>query len=211
MTLPILPPLYVVTDRHQVAEEKFLDILSQIMSHSRVMLQLREKDLPTRRLLPLAQAVQSLASLHRVPLLINDRLDLAMVVEAAGVHLRSNSLPVQQVRKCLGSEKVIGVSVHSVEEARRCEDAGADFVVLGPIYETPSKRSYGAPLGLQAVKDASEACHIPVYAIGGITLVRLDAVKQSGAYGVAVISAILCADNPQEAVKHFTTHLGVPK
>ena len=180
MTLPILPPLYVVTDRHQVAEEKFLDILSQIMSHCGVMVQLREKDLPTRRLLLLAQAVQSQAMLHQVPLLINDRLDLAMVVEAAGVHLRSDSLPVQQVRKHLGSDKVIGVSVHSVDEARCCEDSGADFVVLGPIYETPSKQSYGMPLGLQVVKDASKACHIPVYAIGGITLARVEAVKQAG-------------------------------
>ena len=210
MTLPILPPLYVVTDRHQVAEEKFLDILSQIMSHTGVMLQLREKDLPTRMLLPLAQAVQSQAALHQAPLLINDRLDLAMVVGAAGVHLRSDSLPVQQVRQCLGSDRVIGVSVHSMEEARRCEEAGADFVVLGPIYETPSKRSYGAPLGLQAVKDASGACHIPVYAIGGITRARLEAVIQAGAYGVAVISAILCADNPSDVVKDFTTRLGVP-
>lgn len=209
MTLPMLPPLYVVTDRHQVEEERFLDILFQIMSHSGVMLQLREKDLPTHELLRLAQAVQSQAAFHQVPVLINDRIDLAMGVGAAGVHLRSDSLPVRQARQCLGPEKLIGVSVHSVEEARCCEDAGADFVVLGPIFDTPSKRSFGSPLGLEAVQDASVVCRIPVYAIGGITLSRVESVKQAGAYGIAVISAIMRANNPAQTVKAFTTHLGV--
>ena len=211
MTHPILPPLYVVTDRHQVGEGKFLETLSQMMSCSGFMLQLREKDLPTRGLLSLAQTVRSLAALHHVPLLINDRLDVSMAVGAAGVHLRSDSLPVKQARQCLGPDTLIGVSVHSVEETRSCEDAGADFVVLGPIFDTPSKRSYGTPLGLQAVKDARATCRIPIYAIGGITLDRVEAVKEAGAYGVAVISAIWRTQYPSEAVKYFTTRLGVPK
>ncbi len=210
MTPPKLPRLYVVTDRHQVGEGQFPDILSPIISHGGIMLQLREKDLSTCALLQLAQRVQCQTAWHQVPLLINDRIDLAMVVGAAGVHLRSSSLPVQQARKCLGPDKIIGVSVHSVEEARFCEDAGANFVVLGPIYDTPSKRSFGRPLGLQAVKDANANCRIPVYAIGGITAARLEAVKHAGAYGVAVISAIFCSENPSQTVKYFTTHLGVP-
>ena len=211
MVCPDLPPLYVVTDRHQIRAGTLLERLPHLLAHPGVMLQVREKDLSTRDLLSLAQSAQTHAVLNHVPLLINDRLDVAMAVGASGVHLRSDSLPMKVARQCLGPEKIIGVSVHSVEEARHGEEEGADFVVLGPIYDTPSKRSFGPPLGVSALVEASAVCRIPVYAIGGITLDRVEQVKEAGAYGVAVISAILSAEDPGKAVKDFTTRLGVTK
>jgi len=210
MTLPLLPRLYVVTDRHQLKEGALPDILPLILSLPGVMLQLREKDLSTRELLALVQAVQVQAALVQSSMLINDRLDVALVVEAAGVHLRADSLPVRQVRKYLGENRIIGVSVHSVEEVRHCQDAGADFAVLGPVFDTPSKRAFGPPIGLRSLSDACVGCRIPIYAIGGITLDRVNEVREAGAYGVAVISAIWQADDPVQAVKDFTTRLGVP-
>ncbi|MFM7841004.1 MAG: thiamine phosphate synthase, partial [Nitrospira sp.] len=122
---------------------------------------------------------------------------------AAGVHLRSDSLPVGVARKLLGAARIIGVSTHSVDEAVRAEAEGADFVVVGPIYDTPSKREYGAPLGVQSLEEAARRCRIPVLAIGGITPARLPEVKRAGASGAAVVSSILSASSIEAATKQF--------
>ena len=173
------------------------------------MLQIREKDLPVRTLAKWIRTLSQWADRGQVPLLINDRVDVVMATGAHGVHLSGNSLPVQQARKCLGSTRFIGASVHSAEEAIHCEQAGVDFVVLGPIYDTPSKRGYGLPLGLSALEETTRRCRIPIIAIGGITLSRVEAIMKSGAHGVAVISSIFQSSSPVEAVKNYATRLGV--
>jgi len=174
------------------------------------MLQLREKDVSTRRLLAWAQTMASWAEQFQVPLLINDRVDVVMATGAQGVHLRNDSLPVEKARRCLGPNRLIGVSVHSPEEAEQRQQEGADFVVIGPVYDTPSKRAYGAPLGLPVLHDTTQRCHIPVFAIGGIDPSRIGEIKQAGAYGVAVISSIFRASSPKDTVKYYSTQLGVP-
>jgi thiamine-phosphate pyrophosphorylase len=126
-------------------------------------------------------------------LLINDRVDLTMALGADGVHLRSNSLPVSVARRLLGPDRLIGVSAHSVDEVVQAESEGADFAVLGPVYDTSSKRAYGHSIGLPPIQEASRRCRIPVFAIGGITAPRVHDVRQAGAFGVAVISSILTA------------------
>ena len=199
--------MYVVTDRHQTGEDRFQQILRDITSEPGLMLQIREKDLGTRELLSLVREIQRVARPFQVPCFINDRVDLVLATQTAGVHLRSDSMPVKEARKCLGPDFFIGQSVHSQEEAIRSETDGADFVVLGPIYETPSKRKYGPPLGVGALRDACRRCHVPVYAIGGVTLARVDEVMEAGAYGVAVISSIFRSPVPREAVKHYVTKL----
>ncbi len=199
--------MYVVTDRHQTGEDRFQQILQDITSEPGLMLQIREKDLGTRELLSLVREIQRVARPFQVPCFINDRVDLVLATQTAGVHLRSDSMPVKEARKCLGPDFFIGQSVHSQEEAIRSETDGADFVVLGPIYETPSKRKYGPPLGVGALRDACRRCHVPVYAIGGVTLARVDEVMEVGAYGVAVISSIFRSPVPREAVKHYVTKL----
>jgi len=204
-----LPPLYVVTDRHQVGEGKFLSVLETIISEGGLMLQLREKDLPTRTLVDWAKIIIKWAESYQVPFLINDRVDVVMATGAHGVHLRGNSLPVGKVRNCLGPNRLIGVSVHSVEEAVQREKEGANFVVLGPIYDTPSKRVYGDPLGTSVLEAACQRCQIPIFAIGGMSLSRVPEIKKTGASGVAVISSIFQSSMPAETVKNYTTQLGV--
>ena len=173
------------------------------------MLQLREKDLPTRRLLEWAQTIMAWAERYHVPFLVNDRVDVVMAIGAHGVHLRGNSLPVEKVRDCLGPDRLIGVSVHSADEAAQREKEGADFVVLGPIYDTASKRAYGDPLGTSVLEDACQRCQIPIFAIGGIALSKVADIKKTGAFGVAVISSIFQSPMPAAAVKNYTTQLGV--
>ena len=177
------------------------------MPEQELMFQIREKDLGTRELLHLVREIQRMASPFRVPCFVNDRVDLVLATQTAGVHLRSDSMPVKEARKCLGPDFFIGQSVHSQEEAVQRETDGADFVVLGPIYETPSKRKYGPPLGVGALQDACRRCHVPVYAIGGITLARVDEVMEVGAYGVGVISSVFQSPVPREVVKRYVTKL----
>ena len=105
---------------------------------------------------------------HQGNVFVNDRIDLAMALDADGVHLRSDSLPLPLARRLLGNEKLIGTSTHSVEEVRKAESEGADFIVLGPIFETPSKRVYGPPLGLHTLETACRASRLPIFAIGGL-------------------------------------------
>jgi thiamine-phosphate pyrophosphorylase len=165
--------------------------------------QVREKDLPTRPLLDLAREVRVLTREYGARLFVNDRLDIALAVEADGVQLRADSMPVAAARRLLGPERLIGVSAHSAAEARRAEAEGADFVLLGPIYATPSKLAYGAPIGLEPLAEAAQQCRLPVFAIGGITAARLDAVHRAGARGAAVISAILSAESVAVATREL--------
>lgn len=202
-----LPPLYVVTDRRQTGEDRFWQILGDVLPEQGMMVQIRERDLGTRELLRFVEAIHRLAHPVHVPCLINDRVDLALATQAAGVHLRSDSIPVNEARKCLGAGALIGKSVHSVPEALQSEQDGADFVVLGPVYETPSKREYGPPLGVRVIREAGRRCTIPVYAIGGMTPARVASVMEAGARGVAVISSIFQAVSPREAVTAYAAQL----
>ncbi|MBI3596022.1 MAG: thiamine phosphate synthase [Nitrospirae bacterium] len=191
--------LYLVTDRHQTGGRPLDEIVEGALAGGVRAVQLREKDLPARAFLRWAEKMRLLTARFGARLLINDRLDVCLAVGADGVHLRADSLPVPVVRKILGPERLIGQSTHAVSEVIEAQRAGADFVVLGPIYDTPSKRSMGRPLGSSAIRSAASQVAIPVFAIGGIRLERILEVIQSGGQGVAVISAILQAPNPREA------------
>ncbi|MBM4120640.1 MAG: thiamine phosphate synthase [Nitrospira sp.] len=195
--------LYLVTDRHQTNGRPLVPLIEQAVAGGLRVVQLRERDLDAPALLTLARDVQVAIKSSKALLLINDRVDVALACGAAGVHLRSDSLPVGVARKLLGAARIIGVSTHSVDEAVRAEAEGADFVVVGPIYDTPSKREYGAPLGVQSLEEAARRCRIPVLAIGGITPARLPEVKRAGASGAAVVSSILSASSIEAATKQF--------
>ena len=199
--------MYVVTDRLQAGEDRFLQILEDIIPEQGMMIQIRERDLGSRELLRFVEAVHRLARPFHVPCLINDRVDLVLATRAAGVHLRADSMPIKEARKCLGAGYLIGQSVHSAEEAIQSQQEGADFVVLGPVYETPSKQQYGPPLGIDVIREAVRHCTIPVYAIGGLTPARVEHVLAAGAVGVAVISSIFQAASPREAVSRYATQL----
>jgi thiamine-phosphate pyrophosphorylase len=166
-------------------------------------IQLRERDLSTRELVTLACEVQALTASHGSQLLINDRIDVALALEGAGVHLRSNSLPVSVARQMLGTQRLLGISVHSVEEAVQGESQGADYIVLGPIYETPTKQMFGPPLGIRTLEKACRLVRIPIVGIGGVTAARAREMRHAGAFGAAVITAILGATDVESAVREL--------
>ncbi len=131
--------------------------------------------------------------------LINDRVDVALALAADGVHLTRRSLPPRESRELLGPERLIGVSCHSLADVREAEDGGADFVVLGPIFETPSKAAYGPPLTTALLREARATTGLPILAIGGIQVTRVPEVITAGADGIAVISAVMAAPDPGQA------------
>jgi thiamine-phosphate pyrophosphorylase len=160
--------------------------------------QLREKDLGSRELYQLATELQRLTSKYGAKLFINDRIDVAMAAGADGVHLGISSIPVAAVRSLPGVNLLIGYSAHSVEDACRAEADCADFVTFGPVYQTPSKAAYGAPLGLSPLKAASERLSVPLFALGGIKRLNIPEVMAAGVSGIALISAIMSAADPEK-------------
>jgi thiamine-phosphate pyrophosphorylase len=161
--------------------------------------QLRAKTLPTRPLLDLAVALRGLTARHGARLLVNERADVALAVGADGVHLPADGLPVDAARRLFGPGRLVAASTHSVAEAERAAGAGADLVVFGPVFDTPSKQEFGPPQGLDVLRDVCRRVAVPVVAIGGITAGRLEAVRDRGAAGVAVIRALLDAEDPEGA------------
>ena len=195
--------LLLVTDRHQTKGRPLVPLLQRVLSVAAPAIQLRERDLSVRDLVTLAREVQALTNSCGSQLLINDRIDIALALDGVGVHLRSNSLPVFVARRLLGTDRLLGVSVHSIEEAVEAESQGADYVILGPIYETPSKQAFGAPLGIRTLEKACRAVRIPIVGIGGVTAVRAREIRQAGAFGAAVITAILGADDVELATREL--------
>jgi thiamine-phosphate pyrophosphorylase len=195
--------LYVVTDRHQTGGRPLNPLIEQAVTGGARAVQVRERDLATRDLLALSRELCASVRARGVRVMINDRVDLVLALGADGVHLRSDSLPVAAARRLLGADRLIGVSAHSADDVARAESDGADFAVLGPVYETPSKREYGLPIGLRAIEEAGRRCRIPVFAIGGMTVARVEDVRKAGAYGVAVVSAILSAESVESATRQF--------
>jgi thiamine-phosphate pyrophosphorylase len=206
-----MPPvnfhLLLITDRHQTQGRSLSSVLQQAIEGGVPAIQLRERDLPTSELLSLAATVQSNTTPHAIPLIVNDRVDLVMALNLNGVHLRANSLPVSAARRLVGTHRFVGLSTHSVEEVQQANEDGADYVVFGPIFETPSKQPFGPPLGLDTLADACRRSAVPVFAIGGITRARVCDVRRAGAHGVAVIGAVLTRDDVAEATRELLAAL----
>ncbi len=195
--------LYLVTDRNQTRGRDLPWVVEQALEAGVKGIQLREKDLGGRDLFFLAEKIGALCKANNASLLINDRIDVALAVDADGVHLGSGSLPVKSARELLGDEKLIGVSTHSVKEARKAEQAGADFILFGPVYFTPSKAAYGEPQGPTRLKEIVEKISLPVYAIGGIKMANIREIKKTGIRGIALISAVMAAADPAGASREI--------
>ena len=195
--------LYIVTDRRQTRGRDLLWVVEQALAGGAPAIQLREKDLGGKELLALAEGAKALCARRGARLFINDRVDVALAVDADGVQLGSGSIPISAARELLGEEKLIGQSTHSLAEARAAERAGADFVLFGPVYFTPSKAVYGNPQGLGPLKEVVEKISVPVYAIGGVKPENIGAVQTTGARGVALISAVMSAAEPSAASREI--------
>ena len=203
--------LCLVTDRSQVAGT-LEEAVEACLGAGLKAVQLREKDLAARELLSMARALRESTRRHGAKLFVNDRADVALTVGADGVQRAGTSLPVSALRSISPPGFLIGASVHSVAEARAAEPEGADFLLFGPVYDTPSKRQYGPPQGVAALERVASAVRLPVFAVGGVTPARVAEVTRAGASGVAVIAAILGSDGgterPADAVKGFLDALG---
>ena len=196
--------LYLITDRTLFPDEDaFFAAIEGALKAGVRAVQLREKDLPTRELLNVVYRMRKLTAEYGAKLFVNDRADIALCAGADGVHLGQESMPVYAVRKIAGDDFTIGVSTHNLKEASLAEKEGADFITFGPVYQTPSKLKYGAPVGLEALNEVAGEIGIPVFGIGGIKLDTINAVMKSGAHGIAVISGILSAADKEMAAKDY--------
>jgi thiamine-phosphate pyrophosphorylase len=206
--VPGLPRLYLITDRNLAPDGDLPAALAAPLAAGVRLVQLREKDLSARDLLALARAVKARTDAAGASLLINDRADVARAVGAAGVHLTSADPPIAEVRAWLGPTALIGASTHSPEEAAAAGTQGASFVTFGPVYDTPSKRGMGAPVGTKALAGAVRVAGVPVFALGGVDAARLPEVRDAGAHGIAVIRAVLGEPDPGAAAGRLLGALG---
>lgn len=196
--------LCLITDRTQLPVGRTLvQTVAAALDGGVRAVQLREKDLPAAELYPLALELRDLTRRFGARLLINDRIDVALAVEADGVHLGGQSLSIDAARRILGDRLLVGASTHRIEEILFAAAAGADYVTFGPVYETPSKLTYGTPVGLPALERACAISPVPVFALGGVTPERLPELHAAGCRHTACIGAILRAADPARAAAAF--------
>lgn len=189
--------LYLVTDERTNGDE-LLPILEQAIAGGVTTIQLRRKAELGKRFLELAFAIRELTREHGVLFFVNDRVDIAALVDADGVHVGQDDIPCEEARRLLGPNAYIGVSAETVEEALTAERAGADYLGVGAVYPTISKPDAGFT-GLDGLQKIKQAVRIPVVAIGGISLANTSEVMAAGVDGIAIVSAIMSADNPRQA------------
>lgn len=191
--------LYLVTDRSLSRGRSTLEVVRQAVAGGVTCVQLREKHCSTREFIDQARALQPLLKDRRIPLIINDRLDVALAVGAEGVHLGQQDMAIADARKIAGRALVIGISVESVGDAIRAEQQGADYLGVSPVFATPTKTDTAPPLGLEGIRQIRRAVAIPIVGIGGVNLRSAASVLGAGADGIAVVSAIVSADDPKQA------------
>lgn len=198
--------LYLVTNRYADSPEVFLAKIAAACENGVTMVQLREKDLTTRDYYALAKQVKLITDRYRIPLIIDDRVDVCLAVDAAGVHIGDDELPIAVTRQLLGSDKILGVSTKTVATATAAVTAGADYLGVGAIFPTQTKAA--APLtSLATLKAITAAVSVPVVAIGGIKADNLDTFKATGIAGVAIVSEIMQAPDTAQKVQTLSAKL----
>jgi thiamine-phosphate pyrophosphorylase len=197
--------LYLVTDRSLSKGRSTAEIVAAAVAGGVSCIQLREKSCGTREFLNEALALQPLLKSRNIPLIINDRLDIALAIEADGVHLGQSDMPIGMARKIAGDSLIIGISAESVDDALRAEQEGADYIGISPVFSTPTKTDIAPPLGLEGVQQIRALVDIPLVGIGGINSDNAESVLAAGADGIAVVSAIVSAADPAGAAKKLKT------
>ena len=195
--------LYLVTDQACLRGRRLTEVVLATVQGGVSCVQLREKQLSTRDFVAQAQAIKALLKPHGVPLVINDRVDVALACGAEGVHLGQSDMPVALARQMLGPEVFIGLSVETPGDVRQAVAQAVDYLGVSPIYPTPTKRDTAPPWGLEGLRQVRAMTDLPLVAIGGINLQTAADVLDSGADGLAVVSALCAADDPQAAARSF--------
>ena len=199
--------LCLVADMEAAGKRDLVAIIQESVEAGATMIQLRGKNCTTREFLDLAVRISGFLNPKGIPLIVNDRADIALACEADGLHLGQQDIPLFFARKILGQNRLIGISVNTIEEAQTAEKEGADYVGVGPVYFTSSKDKLPTILGLEGLRSVREKVHIPILAIGGLTTENSRAVISAGADGIAVISAIMGEDDISEATKSLLSVL----
>lgn len=195
--------LYVITDRKVAGERSILDIVRAANRGGATVIQLREKDATTKEMIELGQALLEITRPAGVPLIVDDRVDVALAVDAEGVHVGQKDMPAALARRLIGADKILGVSAETIEQALQGERDGADYLGVGDVFGTPTKPDAGEPIGVQGLAEIVRRVSVPVVGIGGITAENAAAVIEAGAVGVAVISAVVGAEDPEEAARRL--------
>lgn len=196
--------LYLVTDR-SLTERNLTDIVAAAVRGGVTCVQLREKELNTKEFITQAKELVQLLRPLGIPLIINDRVDVALASESDGVHLGQSDMPIQDARKIVGKKMIIGISAESPEDAIEAEKQGADYIGVSPVFSTDTKKDTAPPLGLSGLSTIRTLVDIPLVGIGGINADNCDKVILHGADGVAVVSYIMRAQNPQNAATNLLT------
>lgn len=182
--------LYVITDE-EIAKRTHEEIASEAIKGGADTIQLRDKKNSIEKIYREAKKIRSLIPKDKILFIVDDRVDIALASDADGVHLGKDDLPINVAREILGKDKIIGISCDSVQETIKAEKAGADYVSLGPIFPTMTKKDIPSPLGIKVIKEVKKAVSIPIVAIGGINEKNIKEVLKAGADSIAMISAIL--------------------
>ena len=198
--------LYLVTNRYQDSLESFLEKVETACRSGVTIVQLREKNLTTNQYYQLAKKVKEITDAYQVPLIIDDRLDVCLAVDAAGLHIGDDELPVLVARQVLGPEKILGVTAKTVKRALEAEEGGADYLGTGAIFPTTTKEN--APITLiSTLKTICQRVAIPVVAIGGLTSENIDQLAATGIAGVAVVRDLMQAEDIEAKTQAFLTKL----
>jgi len=200
--------LCLVADSEAAGSRNLIYIIREAVDAGVTLVQLRGKNLNIRAFLDLAVQTSELLKSRNIPLIINDRLDIALACEADGVHLGQEDLPLPIARKIIGKERLIGISVNTVTEAEESESEGANYIGVGPIFYTPSKKDLRSILGFEGLKTIRNKVKIPILAIGGIKAENARGVIASGANGIAVISSIMDAKDITKATRTLLEVIG---
>ena len=198
--------LYLVTNRYQDSLESFLEKVETACRSGVIIIQLREKNLTTNQYYQLAKQVKEITDTYQVPLIIDDRLDVCLAVDAAGLHIGDDELPVSVARQVLGPDKILGVTAKTVKRALEAETSGADYLGTGAIFPTTTKEN--APITLiSTLKTICQTVSIPVVAIGGLTSENIDQLIGTGIAGVAVVRDLMQAEDIEAKTQAFLTKL----
>ena len=193
--------LHILTDMVLQSRFSHMEITRLAIAGGADTIQYRQKSGTTREMIEIARNMKRLCTEAGVTFIVNDRLDVAIAAEADGVHLGQDDFPIPMARGLLGEGRIIGGSAATLDEARKCLSEGADYVGFGPVYPTSSKDDAGPVSGIDILKQVVEIIPLPIIAIGGVGPENIPDVMRAGARGIAVISAVCCQDDPEEATR----------